>query len=186
MLPVHLHTSASLSLWNQGQRPWQGCDTQVYAKPLLSPTLVSLLNLQSTFVTHAQPSTASSIGLEPGGPGLDIKPQWNRQKVKGPRIPKCPESPQSGSSGQTENRPTWNNHGYQDHNQNASGPRGQCADWGGHSCLNWDAWGWNPHLCSGAAEKTWLSKEEHDCWVAEGLYFRCGKLGHQAKNCLTE
>ena len=34
---VHLHTSAPPFLWNQGQRPWQGHDTQVYTKSLLSP-----------------------------------------------------------------------------------------------------------------------------------------------------
>ena len=34
---IHLHTSAPPSLWNQGQWPWKGHDTQVYAKFLLSP-----------------------------------------------------------------------------------------------------------------------------------------------------
>ena len=39
---VHLRTSAPPSLWNQGQRPRQGCDTQVYAKSLLSSPLLYL------------------------------------------------------------------------------------------------------------------------------------------------
>ena len=54
---THLRTSAPLSLWNQGQQPWQGRDTQVYAKSLLSHLLSYLRQ------TSGPPLWLTSISL---------------------------------------------------------------------------------------------------------------------------